>query len=328
MEPFTVEESKSTKTHTLFMGADIAINLDKDLFKVEDVNGSNWIVDIDGRKREISAKKAPMNIKITPGLKITEASATIAGFKRLPTYSYANDPSVRLTKGLTDSARMGADLRAIADGQQHMLDTVMANNRGGQFAGTWDQFSDNAMKTTAMYTYSNTHYSAAVAGSRGPPPDSPNAPTTSMNTEGATGDAVRDLNTGLSEGTANIASTSAQSAGQISGKIATQGMDAMDIEFDVRSAKMLHNPYVVTMTRFRTPGMKSGVVQNLIYAHSLHPIDEHSSHVHFLEEGFPFNYELVDFQLHLYDHGEEIATNIASDRIELTRDEAFEYLQD
>ena len=65
------------------------------------------------------------------------------------------------------------------------------------------------------------------------------------------------------------------------------------------------------------------MVQNLIYAEALHPIDEHLSHVHFVEEGFPFNYELVDFQLHIYNRGDEIATNIAADRVELTRDEAF-----
>jgi len=65
----------------------------------------------------------------------------------------------------------------------------------------------------------------------------------------------------------------------------------------------------------------------MVYAQSLHPIDEHLSHVHFVEEGFPFNYELVDFQLHIYNRGEEIATNLAADRVELTRDEAFEYVK-
>jgi hypothetical protein len=69
------------------------------------------------------------------------------------------------------------------------------------------------------------------------------------------------------------------------------------------------------------------MVQNMVYAQSLHPIDEHLSHVHFVEEGFPFNYELIDFQLHIYNKGEEIATNIAADRVELTREEAFEYVK-
>lgn len=78
---FTVEEAKSAKTHTLFMGADIALNLDRDLYHVKDVWGSNWVININGREKEISARQAPLNLKITPTLKLTETSATIVGFK-------------------------------------------------------------------------------------------------------------------------------------------------------------------------------------------------------------------------------------------------------
>jgi hypothetical protein len=81
------------------------------------------------------------------------------------------------------------------------------------------------------------------------------------------------------------------------------------------------------MAKFRARGAKPGMVQNLVYAEALHPIDEHQSHIHFSETGFPFGFELLDFQLHLYNKGEEVATNVAADRVELTRDEAFEYVK-
>jgi len=68
-------------------------------------------------------------------------------------------------------------------------------------------------------------------------------------------------------------------------------------------------------------------VQNHIYARALDPIDTHISTVHFTEEGFPPEYELVDFQVHIYDRGVEIATNLAANRVELTREEAFEYVK-
>jgi hypothetical protein len=116
-------------------------------------------------------------------------------------------------------------------------------------------------------------------------------------------------------------------ANEATGRITTPGLDALDVDFDIRAAKTLQDPYVVTMTKFRRPGAKPGMVQNMVYAKSLHPIDVHLSHVHFTQEGFPFGFELVDFQLHLYNRGEEIATNIAADRVELTRDEAFEYVK-
>ncbi len=317
---FTVEEAKSAKTHTLFMGADIALNLDRDLYHVKDVWGSNWVININGREKEISARQAPLNLKITPTLKLTETSATIVGFKRVAAYSYANDPSVRLTRGLNQSAVMNNDLMAVAQNAQNRVDTLN-NKEFAPFAAADDQFSANAMMTTAQYAYSNSHKDGGMSASHTPLPN-PTAPTAINNPYG-----TGDINVGIAATAAAAAANQTLNGNEPVGKIATGGLDAMDVEFDIRSAKPLHNPYVVTMTRFRTAGGKAGMVQNLVYAKSINPIDEHLSHVHFVEEGFPFNYELVDFQLHVYNRGEEIATNIAADRVELTRDEAFEYVK-
>jgi len=107
----------------------------------------------------------------------------------------------------------------------------------------------------------------------------------------------------------------------------TQGFDGVDVEFEISSPRPLHNPYVVTMTKFHPAGTKEGTVQNLVYAKSLDPIDSHPTRVHFVEGGFPFNFDLIDFQLHVYNQGKEIATNVSSKRVELTRDEAFEYVK-
>jgi hypothetical protein len=329
MPAYTVDEASSTKTHTLFMGADIAINLDRDIYRVQDVVGSNWVIDIKGQEREISSRKAPVNLKVTPNLKLTEVSATIVGFKRVQAYSYANDPSVLLTKGLNQSASISNDLRAIAENAQHRVDVASSNNMGGAavFAGADDQFSANALLNTAKYTYSNLHSTGVGAG--GLPTTAGTAPTATSNTlgQGANESAGQFMAAGLAQEGANIASTQTANGNEPAGKIASSGMDAMDVEFDIRSAKPLHNPYVVTMTKFKTPSTRAGMVQNMIYAQSIHPIDEHLSHVHFVQEGFPPNYELIDFQMHVYNRGQEVATNIAADRVELTRDEAFEYIK-
>jgi hypothetical protein len=328
MPAYTVEEAPSTKTHTLFMGADIAIALDRDQYHVKDVWGSNWVIDVNGREKEISAKQAPVNLKITPSLKLTENAVTIVGFKRVEAYSYANDPSVRLTKGLSQAGSLSNDLLAISQNAQYRQDVAASNNMSGAgvFVGADDQFSANAMLNTAKYTYSNTH---ATTLNGGIPNVSSTAPTANSNTSGANiGEGGSQfMAVGLAQENAVIAAAQTANGNEPAGKIATSGLDAMDVEFDVRSARPLHNPYLVTMARFRTRGGKTGMVQNLVYAQSLHPIDEHLSHVHFVEEGFPFNYELLDFQLHVYNRGEEIATNLAADRVELTRDEAFEYVK-
>ncbi len=86
-------------------------------------------------------------------------------------------------------------------------------------------------------------------------------------------------------------------------------------------------PYVVTMARFHPKGSKPGTVQNLVYARELAPIEAHPTNVHFIEGGFPYDFELIEFQLHLYNKREEVATTMSSKRVELTRDEAFEYVK-
>jgi hypothetical protein len=329
MPAYTVDEAASTKTHTLFMGADIAISFDHDTYGVQDVFGSNWVVEINGHRKEISAKQAPMNLKITPTLKLTESSAIIVGYRKVPAYSYENDPSVRLTKSMTKSASMSADLQAVAENAQYRLDTAASNNMSGAslFVGADDQFSSNAMQLTAQYSYSDLH--SNKVDSAGYPVAAGTAPTATSNTTGFGKGETSDkfMAEGLAQQNVAIAGRQAENGGEPAGRIATMGLDAMDIEFDIRSAKPLNDPYVVTMAKFHPGGAKPGVVQNLVYAESLHPIDEHLSHVHFVEPGFPFNYELIDFQLHIYDRGQEIATNIAANRVELTREEAFEYVK-
>jgi hypothetical protein len=136
-----------------------------------------------------------------------------------------------------------------------------------------------------------------------------------------------NINVGHAGTVANAAADQAANGDEPTGKIATAGFDAMDIEFYITSPKPLLHPYVVTMTRFHARNSKPGLVQNLVYAKSLDPVYSQISHVHFSEEGFPFNYEMIDFQIHIYDGGKEVATNLAQDRVELTREEAFEYVK-
>jgi hypothetical protein len=324
MEAYTVEEASSTKTHTLFMGADIAINLDRDTYGVQDVFGSNWVVEINGHRKEISAKQAPMNLKITPTLKLTEASATIVGYRKVPAYSYENDPSVRLTKGITKSASMSADLSAVAENAQYRVDVMESRNMDAMsvLAGSDDQFSANALMATAKYDGAATHPGKGLA-----PSGAVDLTYTDTSGKHFAGTDAMAVNLPLAENASRTAANQTTNGSEAVGHIATMGLDAMDVEFDIRSAKPLNDPYVVTMARFHPAGAKPGIVQNLVYAESLHPIDEHLSHVHFVEPGFPFNYELIDFQLHIYDRGEEIATNIAANRVELTREEAFEYVK-
>jgi hypothetical protein len=327
-KPVTMDklEVKETKTHTLFMGADISINLDKDLYPVRDVKGSSWVVDINHQEKVISARQAPLNLKITPNLKLTEDSATITGFNRAPGYSYENDPSVRLTQELSRSSALNTDLTSIARDAQARADTMQNKALAGSaaLAGSDDQFSFNAEFFAAQMRFAETH-SLGVSKTGIPLPIASSVqPTLS---DGGLGGAGLNINVGHAAAVANMDANQLQNGNEPAGKIATEGFDAMDIEFSITSPKPLLHPYVVTMTRFHDRKSKPGLIQNLVYAKSLDPIYSQISHVKFEEDGFPFYYELVDFQIHIYDGGKEVATNLAEDRVELTRDEAFEYVK-
>ena len=320
MEPVVVKE---VKTHTLFMGADIAINLDKDLYPVRDVTGSSWVIDINHQDKVVSAKQAPLNLKVTPTLKLTEVSATIIGFRKQAAYSYENDPGVRLTQGLNRSEVTNTDLNSIARDQQARADTMANNALGGAaaLAGADDQFSFNAEFFAAQMRYAELNSKTDTKTGIPLPIASPVQPTIISSGLG-------DVNLNVAH-VSNVAAQStaeAENGNEPTGRIATQGYDAMEIEFDISSSKPLHNPYIVTMTKFHPRNSKPGFVQNLIYARSLNPIYTQLSHVHFTEDGFPFDYDLVDFQVHIYDRGIEVATNLAANRVELTREEAFEYV--
>ena len=79
--PARAQTPDTPKTHTLFMGADISVGPGKELYSVKDVVGFSWVVDANGKQTVISANKGPLNIKVTPSLKLTEVSATVADMK-------------------------------------------------------------------------------------------------------------------------------------------------------------------------------------------------------------------------------------------------------
>jgi hypothetical protein len=290
----------AAKTHTLFMGADISVSLGGDLYPVKDVVGASWVLSIGGLEKLLSTKDANTNVKITPNLKLAEGSASIIGFTRMQTYSYANDPNVIITKRLTKAGMSTAMLQGVASDAQAYLETV--GNRGlgpsSIFADADKQFGDKALMNLGSVGFKST----PGDGSQGP--------------------AIKYARQQLAVAVGNT-----KSEAEALGQPTTLGLDAMNVDFTISSAKPLYNPYVVTMTRFHPKGSKPGVVQNHIYAEALNPIDSHPQRVHFVEEGFPYDYELVEFQLHIYNRGVEIPTSLSDNRVDLTRDEAFEYVK-
>jgi hypothetical protein len=277
--PAVAGAQATPREYTLFEGANIGVNLDKSVYPVRDVFGASWVIDINGQEKAVSAKAAPVDLKITPSLMLTEQSATIAGFKREPGYSFANDPAVRLTRGMSVAADVNAGYQAAAN-------------------------QASAVNPTAISASSPTSNAGGAADAQTAAANEMSAAQVSSANSGA------DASTALQEKNAT-----------------SEGYDAMNIEFEVSSPKPLADPYIVTMIKFHPRNSGPGIVQSMVYAKALNPIDEHPAKIKFAQEGFPFDYEVIDFQLHLYNHGIEVATNISPKRQEMTPEQAFEYVK-
>jgi hypothetical protein len=271
------------KTHTLFMGADISVERNKVLYRVQDVSGESWVIAVRGAPVTVSAKDGPISLKIERSLKLTENSATVGNLKGEPSYTPARDPGTQYAR------------QAAASENLYIGSAVQMNNAVIQ----------NAQEM-------------AVVGSYHPNPSNPNP----------VGDAAmaalsQDATQTLAAATNGPGSSADLSAGQ-SGP---GGFDAMEFKFDVSSARPFNNPYIVIISQFHDPLGRPGTVRNLVYAQALDPIGPEARRIHVFEGGFPPGFELKNYQLHLYNHAEEIATNVAPKRVALTREEAFEYVK-
>ncbi len=108
-------------------------------------------------------------------------------------------------------------------------------------------------------------------------------------------------------------------------ELARQLFDAFSLSFKISAGEPLENPYLVLMVRFRDKPDDRKPMRLLIYAQNLPVIDRRPQAVHLFRGGFPRGYQLVNFQIHLYNEGREIATSAASNQVGMTKDEAFQY---
>jgi len=289
MESVVVQEPK---THTLFMGADIAVALGDALYPVKDVFGSSWVITFKGQQTVVPTKEGPVSLKVTPSLKLSATSATVSNLRHERGFSFNNDPLTRLTRSMNQTA---------------------ATNAGYQFSLRQTQATmDHTNSLVAYATAYNAFHPNAHIGDKG------------QGSAAGLAQLVQTTNQAL------VAQSVAAGGGDltIGGKqVEPVGYDAMEVTFEVSSDTPLANPYLVVVTRFHEKNAAPGTARNWIYAKALDPIDAHPREVHVTQEGLPLDFEVEDFQMHLYNRGVEVATTVAPRRVELTRDEAFEYVK-
>ena len=104
-----------------------------------------------------------------------------------------------------------------------------------------------------------------------------------------------------------------------------QLFDAIQVEFEVSSPRPISNPYVIIITDFKESEKSEGT-DSAIYMKQLDPIDSTPSKVTIVQGGLTPGYQLVGYEVHLFDKGSEVATNVVKGRVDMTRSEVFAYL--
>ena len=101
--------------------------------------------------------------------------------------------------------------------------------------------------------------------------------------------------------------------------------DAFLLSFTVSAPNPLGRPYAVVVVHHLAQPGNPKTARVLVFGQALARVDATPRQVHVLRGGLPPGYQLERFAVHLYDRGQEIATNVSSRRVELTTDEAFQY---
>jgi hypothetical protein len=274
----------AAKTYTLFTGADISVGQNGELHPVRDVSGGSWIIGVNGQQVIVSAANGPLSMKVTPSLKLTDVSATIANLTNDRAYTFQNDPSVRLTRSLSESATLNV-------GYHVAVNQAIA--------------------------VSNGTIAASQMGINGAKPGG----STPAGVDDPVAKALANAQLSLDTASSSVGSDLffRPTGGD------SESFDALEVSFDVSAERRIEEPYVVAITRFHERGTGAGSFRNLVYAKALDPVSSQAQRVAFEQAGFPPGYELLGLEIHLYDRGYEVATNVAPNRVALTGDEAFDF---
>lgn len=139
---------------------------------------------------------------------------------------------------------------------------------------------------------------------------------------GAKVDAVE----GAASAIGSIMNSMPDAASAMGNELARGDCDAFRLSLRVSAPRPLADPYLIVVTRYQEDPERADTQRTWIYGQALPKVGEKPAPVHLYKGGFPPGYKLGDVEVHLYDRGQEIATNVSPKRVPLTLDEAMLYL--
>lgn len=256
------------KTHTLYMGADLLISHGGKMYRVRDVSGESFVIDVKGEPTFVSFRGQGVEMKIEESLKLDRRSVSLSDLKSEQIYSAGRDPGLKFAE----------NVQMVAAAADSMDAAVGGLNGAGKIAGA-------EVGTDADHAA----FSKAAAN------------------------ANSDLN------------NTAYHVQVLNDELAKKLYDAISLTFQISSAQPLLHPYVLVTAQLREPG-GGPEYKNWILAKQLNPIRDGAAKIKIVQNGLPPGFSIEKLQVHLYDQGKEIPTTVSPKRVELTFDDAFQYL--
>lgn len=264
------------KTHTLFMGVDVAVERDGQRRPIVDVGPQTITIGSGGKRIDVSHEEK-LSFHVTESLKIAENRVGIAELKAKRAYTPEKDPFRQFTKAVA-----AANAQAAVEESQAFVNLREAAR--AQEAGA----SINGVSGDVLVEQATQAYDAQL-----------NQRT--LGDIGAHGDRFQQSQ-------------------------ADQMFDAIQITFEVTPDKDLVRPYFVVVAQYREHGAKTTGTHKWIYTRPIGPLAGRTSRRMFVYQGgFPPGYELASYNLHVYDQGQELVTNVSRKRVELTADEVCDF---
>lgn len=278
------------KPYVLFMGADLAVQRDKKFHRVEDVVGSEFKIRIGKKEFFVPTRNRQTGLRVSHSLKLSGATVRLEGLQGGPAYTPANDP-VRKMIAASGAAAGAAAVQDLAYGKMIQMSMIASESAMSANAGGSPQAVAAAAEAEANY-----QQALRQAGEM-----SSIIQTSSQ------------FNTGTY-------------ADQMQKELAEGNYDAMEVSFKISSPVELEDPYMVILFKFRERDAKPGDEGMLIHAEAIEPVGPKPKYIRVRQGGLPRGFKFLDSEVHIFNRGEEVATNASAKRVELSREEAQQYL--
>ncbi len=112
------------KTHTLFMGADVYVEQDKEFYRVEDVVGGSFVIKVKGKEVGVPSEWGAPKLKSDHSLKLTATSVTVDHLTAERVYTSGNDPRTKFAAANNDAQALQGDSGVMLQRQVNAQEAV------------------------------------------------------------------------------------------------------------------------------------------------------------------------------------------------------------